>query len=597
LAEQVRIATSRFGLGLLFFAWSVCAAADSENLFARIERLNTSGATQLALRILDSEQPPVEQIEDWLRAEQLRFAIYRKQEAWDALTGRLDRIPAELPLISQHRVVTHAVESLLQSGVGSASRKYLRDLIWRGSGDSLQVAHWRRLVIRSYLLNDFLVDARIAMARYQKEYAPTDQDWSYLYGLTLLKSGAFEQAAARLSLVQTDRARILMWLARLRAGIDDPGEVINQAEALYAKVNKNDGQQPTVLQRIWSLQAEAAAMAGNMGLRVKALERLFSRPLRADVEFPLEFTPEHLWQAYEELGADAGNRQNLLVGDTESWLRRAAELRSGNMYDARAMYALLALRSRNIEQMDRLHGDFYDLLRGADLEFAGISLYRDPSRFSKIEQIPPSVRHRIVNYAVQKRDLGLAAVMARDLTTTYAGQSPDEWKLVRARLAIYAGELSAGKALLYELIRPQASLQEDTADRILQLVFDLQSVDQHAQALELFQLILARVRSENLQREIHFWIGESLKDLGEYERAAESFIRSAFYAGDDLDMWGQTARYHAAEALAEGGMLEDAQEMYDDLLKVTTDPARAMSLERKIQDLWLRKQGLEKGDN
>jgi len=593
----MRTATSRFGLGLLYFAWSVCAAAESDNLFARIERLNNSGATQLALRILDSEQPPVEQIEDWLRAEQLRLAIYRNQGAWDALTGRLDRIPAELPLIYQHRVVTHTVESLLQSGIGTASRKYLRDLIWRGSGDSLQVAHWRRLVIRSYLLDDFLVDARIAMARYQKEYAPTDQDWSYLYGLTLLKSGAYEQAAARLSLVQTDRARVLMWLTRLRAGIDDPGEVIKQAEALYARVNKNDDQQPIVLQRIWSLQAEAAAMAGNMRLRVKALEKLFSLPLQADVEFPIEFTPGNLWQAYERLGADAGNRQNLLVGDTESWLGHAAELGSENEYDARAMHALLALRSRNTDQMDRLHGTFYDLLRGADLEFVGISLYKDPSRFSKIEQIPPSVRHRIVKYAVQKRDLGLAAAMARDLTTTYAGQSPNEWKLVRARLAIYAGELSAGKALLYELIRPQASLQEDTADRILQLVFDLQSVDQHAQALELFQLILERVRSKNLQREIHFWIGESLKDMGEYELAAESFIRSAFYAGDDLDMWGQTARYHAAEALAEGGMLEDAQELYDDLLEVTTDPARAMSLERKIQDLWLRKQGLESGDN
>ena len=161
----MRTATSRFGLGLLCFAWSVCAAAESDNLFARIERLNNSGATQLALRILDSEQPPVEQIEDWLRAEQLRLAIYRNQGAWDALTGRLDRIPAELPLIYQHRVVTHAVESLLQSGIGTASRKYLRDLIWRGSGDSLQVAHWRRLVIRSYLLDDFLVDARHGDAR------------------------------------------------------------------------------------------------------------------------------------------------------------------------------------------------------------------------------------------------------------------------------------------------------------------------------------------------------------------------------------------------------------------------------------------------
>ena len=58
----------------------------------------------------------------------------------------------------------------------------------------------------------------IAMARYHKEYAPSDQNWSYLYGLTLLKLGSYQQAASQLSLVQLDRARALGLTSRLRAG-------------------------------------------------------------------------------------------------------------------------------------------------------------------------------------------------------------------------------------------------------------------------------------------------------------------------------------------------------------------------------------------
>jgi tetratricopeptide (TPR) repeat protein len=234
-------------------------------------------------------------------------------------------------------------------------------------------------------------------------------------------------------------------------------------------------------------------------------------------------------------------------------------------------------------------------LKDADLEQVALSLYTRAGRFEEIGDIPPSVRHRIVKYAVQNRDLKLAADMARDLTRTYAGQSPDEWNLVRARLAIYSGDLAAGRKLLDQLIRPRKTLTDDLADRIMQLVFDLQNMEQHEQALELFRLIQERVQSESIRREILFWIAESLKGKGEYSLAAEYFLQSANHGGNMQDMWGQTSRYHAADALAEGGMLTDALGIYKDLLRIVTDPGQIMSLERKIQDLWLREQGLEGG--
>ncbi len=588
--------SSRFGLSVILLLCGLCGHADShadnDDLFQRVALLTANGATQLALRALDNGQPPVEQTEDWVRAEQLRLAIYRKQGAWDALTGRLERMPAELPLINQHRIVTHAVEMLLQSERGGQSRKYLRELIWHGSGDSIQISHWRRLLIRSYLLDGRLIDAQIAMERYQKEYAPTDQNWLYLYGLTLLKSGSFRQAAAQFSLVQNDRARALSGLSRLRSGVDKPEDVIKQSAALYERVKRSDDE-PIVMQRVWSLQAEAADKSSDKTLRVKALEKLFSRPLQTDVEHPVEFSPADLWRAYRALGADIGNRENLLVGDTDAWLRSAIKIKSGNKYAARAIHALLAVEAEGSGQKDRLHGEFYDILRGADLEYVAISLYTDRSMFETIGDTPPSIRHRIVRYAVQKRQINLAASMAQDLTATYAGQDPDEWKLIRARLAIYSGDLAGGTVLLDQMVRSKVSLEENLASRIMQLVFDLQSVDQYAQAYELLLIIQERVDSQKQKRELHFWIADSLKGMEQYAQAAESYIRSASSGGDNFDMWGQTARYHAAEALALGGMLADARAMYEGLLQVITDPGRVISVERKIQDLWLQEQGLD----
>lgn len=576
--------------GVLLYSCGLCIQASTDDLFQRVDLLIANGATQLALRILDNGQPPIEDTENWLRAEQSRFALYRKQGDWDALTRRLDQVPAELPLIHQHRIFTNAVEILLNAGRGAQSRLYLRNLIWHGSGDSVQISYWRRLVIRSYLVGDQLNDAQIAMQRYQVEYAPTDQNWSYLYGLTLLKSGAFQPAAAQLSSVRSERAVTLRLLSRLRAGAGAK-YIVDQAQSLYAKLSSQAEHDVIVMQRIWAIQAEAAQATPDHTLRVKALEKLFSRPLQVDVELPISHTPADLWRAYRTLATEIGNRHNLLVGDNVAWRERALKLKTKNRYGARSLYALLAMESEGAEQRDEYHGLLYDVLRESDLEYVAISLYTDPVTFASISDIPHSVRHRIVRYAVQKREIALAARMAQDLTTTYAGQNPDEWKLIRARLAVYAGSPEIGEKLLKELIMPAVSFEQDMANRIMQLLFDLQSVNHYEAAYELLQMMQERVAAEEQRREIYFWLGDSLKGMQQYAQAAESYLKSASYGGQDFDMWGQTARYHAAEALTQGGMLEDAREMYKGLLKITTDPSRVMSLQRKMQDLWLREQG------
>jgi hypothetical protein len=54
-----------------------------------------------------------------------------------------------------------------------------------------------------------------------------------------------------------------------------------------------------------------------------------------------------------------------------------------------------------------------------------------------------------------------------------------------------------------------------------------------------------------------------------------------------MDPWAQTARYRAAKALVEAGLLEDARQIYGTLLHATRDAGRRAVLQNEIQRLHL----------
>jgi hypothetical protein len=92
-----------------------------------------------------------------------------------------------------------------------------------------------------------------------------------------------------------------------------------------------------------------------------------------------------------------------------------------------------------------------------------------------------------------------------------------------------------------------------------------------------------------LQREILYWQADSHKALRDYPRAAWLYLKSAtLLDAKGLDPWGQTARFQAAEVLADAGLPEDARRIYEGLLRVTREPDRRAAIKYKLQELWLR---------
>ena len=155
-------------------------AVAPEDTPTRVSRLLENGAHELAFALIDRlQRDPLNAPQEWVAWERLRLSLLQKREDWDGMLSRTASIPAELPLLSQQSLLTEAVELLLPSGRGDDMLDILRELLWRGGGDSKQMSHWRRLVIRSYLAADQVEDAVIAMQRYQDEYLPADKDWVY----------------------------------------------------------------------------------------------------------------------------------------------------------------------------------------------------------------------------------------------------------------------------------------------------------------------------------------------------------------------------------------------------------------------------------
>lgn len=553
----------------------------------RIQLLLQSGAYDLALRRLDDIQAEISDVPEWLEWENLRFELYRRRGDWDKLTERLAALPGEVPDIQRQGLMTRAAELLLDSGEGERVREILRTLIWRSGGDSGQLNHWRRLVVRSYLVDDLNHDAQIAMSLYDREYLPADSDWDYLFAQVLLRQGKAEEAARRLGSTQEPAARVLRLLSRLRAGVDAAPRVLEKSARLRDSLSGNE----SLVAATWAVAAEAALEASDAGARVNALERLFNGPGLSGELALFDLATGDLWRAYETLGSGLGNARNLLFGDPEPWMNMAEELEGdGSALQARAVIAAAARNSRSKSDREQLHLALYERLDDAELDTLAIRLYESETEFPAVDNVPDGVRHQIVATAIAQRDIKRAARFARNLAAPDAEQTQIQWDLTRARLALYAGDFVQSESILESLILSRDEFEPDTADRLMQPIFDLQSVGRGEAAFGLLQHLHERVATPKHKREILLWLGDARKSEGEYESAAEYYLRSAYAEARARDEWGQSARYHAAEALAEARLIEDARRIYEQLLSEVGEGTRAAALQRRLQELWVKKQ-------
>jgi hypothetical protein len=574
----------RASLLFLFLAPLLVHAADNDVL-ERVQALTNGGATQLALRLLDQNQPPATQTETWMQWEKQRYALYRAQRNWTQLAERATNLPADLPPEFVHWAKTEAARARLRANDAPGARRVLRDLLWQEQGSRDERAEWRQLVIRSYLIENNVGDALTALQKYREDFQVNSPAWRQLEATILIRAGKSKQAYALIGDIKTHDGRLLSLLAGLRGGLIPPTTVQTRALSL-AEETRN---KPALNQQVWLLTAEAAGRARDTLRRMYALERAQTGAREQDTvpEVLLVANPDDLWQVYERYAEALGNEARLLIGNDAAWLKKAEAYKRDDAMQARAFYAfLLGHAGKNTRQLalqrftDSLIEDGRaDVLR---------ALYTKSRRYPDLNTVPEYVRYRLADQALADYDIALAARAIQGLEKPPSGEDADDWALRRARVLIYAGDQRGAVQLLNSILADKKKLDDAFADRYVQVLFDLQAAGQHSQAIVLLEAVFQLAASARIQRESLYWMADSKAALGEHQQAAELYLRSATYQHPTGgDMWGQTARYHAAEELGKAGLTQDARLVFQALLRHTEDAKQRAVIERNIQQLWL----------
>lgn len=587
-------------VALLFWGYpSLAQQVDSVNAsidgaaLERIQVLIEGGAYELAERLLIKQRPPFSDIDAWMAWENHLWNYYQQRRQWERMLERFDNLPRGLPEPIRNGLHTRAVRAHLQLRDGEGARHLLTRLLWRHNSSAEERSIWRRLMVRSYLQQDRMIDAQLALANYRAEYLPSDGAWQYLFATTMLKAGLPTAVTNELSALQTPEARSLTLLSRLRAQMLTPNRVIELGLKTVEKAEADS----TELRDAWLIVAEAALNAKNAPTRVRAIEQVLLNPGSSVLQNLVNVSAEDLVSAYVELAETSGKAAKLVVGDDVRWITRANALAKGFPVAARSLYAFLVKNGTQGQSIDRAHIGLVQSLLKSDMQRILFQLYGENGVLAAFGDLPEPAAVSLSDLALKEGNVRRAAALTKHIIDAPRGISQRDWQLRQARMAIFAGEFERAVRDIQQWVNQATTLDPVTADRMMQLLFDLQSVGQHEAALDLLVRTQPLLVSPQQQREVIFWQADSLKALSRYDEAAEYYLRSAVTNGDSSDLWGQSCRYRAAEAMTKAGLVTDARSVYQALLKITQEPSRRADIQKQIQELWLLEAGEDSLDN
>ncbi len=490
-----------------------------------------------------------------------------------------------MPEQFQQQASSYQIRAYIELGQNRTARALLRERLWNvDAGSSDEYKNWRQLLIETYLNENRIDDARVAMLRFQQDFKQGDKDWVLLRARVLMQGQRYDEAIEVLSNRLGWKSLAMKLLAEFRNKQHSAQSVWDLCEKRI-KAIKDD---PEQLATYWSIAAIAAkeispalrvlALEARLGIKAEAVDSLYS------------ITPDQLWESYFEYAQLVGNRSELLLGDDNSWLKLAHKVAQPTPVKSRSLLAFLMIQSRQPEIRQQAAAAF---LKSLDLEKAQFqqlldSLFNQSERFQQASLIPVEIRFQLVDQALKKADISEATRLMSDLHSVPADTRQFDWLLRQARVLLLGGKYEQGNEVLAELFKAYTDINKEDTDRILQVLFDMQTIGQNEQAIGFFRRLMALGIEPRQQREILFWMGDSFKGLEQYERAALLYLQSAMYIGPDaMDPWAQTARFSAAESLQKAGLVDDARRVYQSLLAVTEEPARRSVLRHNIQQLWL----------
>ena len=547
----------------------------------RARELRRQGALSLAEALILSEQPDPGSPQ-WYAWEHELWEVLGQQQRWRSLIVRLEHT---LPLLSAGRARNAKLllaTTFTAVGEYVSARHVLRQLLLEAAGDPNQSIQARRILIENYLADGRVDDAYVASIRFQFEFYPDDTEWKLLRAKILLLQDEPTLAALELADLQGGQVQLLLSIARLREGATSPELTMGEMTQFKQKT-----QDDTQLERLrLGIMAEAARLAGDLERRVGALESLLAH---GETSLGVLGTVSigNLLDAYGLLAREVANREHLLVGDTASWLRFAQAVSFDHGPVARAIYAHIVSSTDDGEGGGEALVKLVRSLAKNGLEPIVIMFYSQNYFGSADAALTDDVAIRMAAFSLRENRFDLAAIFNASIRSPPGGMSELEWLMRRARTEVFAGHASVGTGILVDHLRLKKEIDSEQLDRVMQVAFDLQIIDRHDLALELFEAVAAHDLTAGQRRELLFWMAESHADEGHAAKAAELYLRSAEGQGQDHDSWGLSARFQAANAMTEGGFYDDARMTYAGLLRVTENEKRRLQIRQRLQQLKL----------
>jgi tetratricopeptide (TPR) repeat protein len=570
---------------------------------AQMNELIELGTPALALSLMGDEQDKrVQFTADWYAFEYKRIILLSRLEQWEKLVERtqwlFDTAAPERQITGKIRLwfETQEVIARLQLKQSDQALDQLQGLLW-GSAledrDPSLPAVWRRLVIRTYLQMHQDDDARKALVKYERDYktSGSDIDWVLLQSQVLLRTNRPKQALQILQqpgLENEVDVNALILIAKLQS---EP----KSAKKIYQQMRERLAGQVLSKSERWAIlyvAYHAAKILGDQKAQVLNLESMLS----LDIKYPVldesfQVGADELWDLYNQQGLVIANDNGLLFGSDTAWQQLSNKLIKGRSDKALQLNAALVLHTENFSIKQHQHKTIVEILekRENGLELIN-KLYLHSNKVSDVSVLPDEVRYRLVDYALAEGNYYEAATLMKSLKEPPAGKTVFDWRMRKARVLILQGEYDESDRLIRKTFIEKPKINRAELDRYIQVLFDLQTVQQHEQAIKLFDLLYIEGLSEELKREIYFWKAESFFSLEEYDHAALFYLKSAQAVTDaGNDLWAQSARFKAGKALMLAKIYDDAEKIYTELLSITDSETRKALINQNLQKIHLLK--------
>jgi len=578
---------------LISFLFPISCALNAHAIGVELEEvqhLYKIGVPALAMRILDLHQPPINgDSSAWEKWERLRFEIYSNQHNDKILVERYGNLPDNVSADFRDWAVTLAANSYLAHGNGAVARKALLSQIWSHPlrDDKEQMRQWRFYIISSYLNERKLDDAGKALDFYTRNYDKSSSEVRILQARYFLLRDTPEKVNEVLGVKDSGEAYALYLYAQLLTGKTKPVDIMNAALKAANKDKESDANK----YRFWIISARAGLKAEYYEQFVTSLERATGLLASAPMDSLFYHNPDRLWRAYESYARFLGGSEGLIIQQSDAWMALAEKHTKKRPVRARAVYAFMTRFGSNEEHHIKANKEFVkSLSKQKESDEIIKRLYIHSSRYSDIVAIPVAVRRFLADMAVKDGDIKQASRLINNLEDDEQDKGEHKESLRRARIHIMAGNTGEGIDIIDSILSGEEAISQKQLDRIMQVIFDLQAVEEHVVAVTLFEKIYKRSDNDKRKREILYWMADSRRALGEFDEAARLYLRSAYMIDSKAtDLWAESARYQSARALSDGGYLDDARVLYNRLLRNTADPGHKQVLKQELDRLKFRR--------